>query len=39
MLYHVRKDVQVLHDVDADRSERLKAEEKACAQDLQRRGK
>jgi muconolactone D-isomerase len=32
-------DVQVPHDVDADRFERLKAEEKVRAQDLQRRGK
>jgi muconolactone D-isomerase len=39
MLYHVRMDVRVPHDVDPDRFERLKDEEKARAQDLQRQGK
>ena len=38
MLYCVRMDVRVPHDVDPDRFERLKAEEKARAQDLQRAG-
>ncbi len=38
MLYHVRMDVHVPHDVDADRFEALKADEKARAQDLQRQG-
>jgi len=39
MLYCVRMDVRVPHDVDPERFERLKAEEKARAQDLQRQGK
>ncbi len=39
MLYCVRMDVRVPHDVDPERFERLKAEEKARAQDLQRAGK
>lgn len=39
MLYHVRMDVRVPHDVDPARFERLKAEEKARAQELQRAGK
>jgi muconolactone D-isomerase len=39
MLYHVRMDVRVPHDVDPVRFERLKAEEKERAQDLQRQGK
>ena len=39
MLYHVRMDVRAPHDVDAARFERLKAEEKARAQELQRAGK
>ncbi len=38
MLYCVRMDVRVPHDVDPDRFERLKAEEKARAQELQRAG-
>ena len=39
MLYHVRMDVHVPHDMEADRFELLKAQEKARAQELQRRGK
>jgi len=39
MLYCVRMDVRVPHDVDADRFERLKAAEKVRAQELQRAGK
>jgi len=39
MLYCVRMDVQVPHNVDPQRFERLKAEEKAKAQELQRSGK
>jgi muconolactone D-isomerase len=39
MLYCVEMDVRVPHDVDAARFERLKAEEKARAQELQRQGK
>ena len=39
MLYHVRMDVHVPHDMDADRFELAKAEEKVRAQDLQRQGK
>jgi muconolactone D-isomerase len=38
MLYCVRMDVRAPHDVEPDRFERLKAEEKARAQDLQRAG-
>ncbi|MEA2733018.1 MAG: muconolactone D-isomerase [Acetobacteraceae bacterium] len=38
MLYHVRMDVQVPHDVDADRFEQLRVEEKLRAQHLQRQG-
>ena len=39
MLYHVRMDVRPPHDIDPERFERLKAEEKAQAQELQRSGK
>ena len=39
MLYHVQMDVRVPHDVDPARFERLKAEEKARAQELQQSGK
>ena len=39
MLYCVQMDVRVPHDVDPARFERLKAEEKARAQELQRAGK
>lgn len=39
MLYHVRMDVRVPHDIDPALFDRLKAEEKARAQDLQREGK
>lgn len=39
MLYHVRMDVRVPHDADPARFERLKAEEKTRAQELQRAGK
>jgi muconolactone D-isomerase len=39
MLYHVRMDVRPPHDVDLQRFERLKSEEKARAQELQRAGK
>lgn len=39
MLYHVRMDVQPPRDIDAAVFERLKAEEKARAHDLQREGK
>jgi len=39
MLYCVRMDVHVPHDVDPQRFEQLKAEEKARAQELQRSGK
>lgn len=38
MLYHVRMDVRVPHDLDPARFEHLKAEEKARAQELQRAG-
>jgi len=39
MLYQVRMDVHVPHHMEVDRSELLKAEEKARAQELQRQGK
>jgi muconolactone D-isomerase len=39
MLYFVQMDVRPPHDLDPERFERLKAEEKARAQDLQRQGK
>ena len=39
MLYCVRMDVRPPHDVDPEHFERLKAEEKAKAQELQRSGK
>src|SRR5260221_3633365 len=39
MLYCVQMDVRVPHDVDPARLERLKAEEKARAEELQRAGK
>ncbi len=38
MLFHVTMDVRIPHDADPARIDRLKAEEKACAQDLQRQG-
>lgn len=38
MLYHVRMDVRPPHDLDPAEFDRLKAEEKARAQDLQRAG-
>jgi muconolactone D-isomerase len=38
MLYHVRMDVRVPHDVDPARFEALKQAEKARAQELQRAG-
>lgn len=39
MLYHVRMDVRVPHDVDPARFEALKIAEKARAEALQREGK
>ena len=39
MLYCVRMDVNVPYGIDQDRFERLKADEKARAQDLQHAGK
>ena len=39
MLYCVRMDVRVPHDVDAERFERLRADEKVRAQELQHAGK
>lgn len=39
MLYHVRMDVHPPHDVEPSLFDRLKADEKARAQDLQRQGK
>ena len=39
MLYYVRMDVRVPHDVDPAAFDRLKAEEKARAEALQREGK
>lgn len=39
MLYHVKMEVRPPHDIDPERLERLKAEEKARSQELQRQGK
>jgi muconolactone D-isomerase len=39
MLYHVQMDVRPPHDIDPEHFERLKAEEKARSQQLQREGK
>ncbi len=39
MLYHVRMDVRPPYGIDPAKFDRLKAEEKARAQDLQREGK
>jgi muconolactone D-isomerase len=39
MLYCVQMEVRVPHDVNPAHLDVLKAEEKACAQDLQRAGK
>lgn len=39
MLYHVQMDVRPPHDIDPEQFERLKAEEKARSQELQRAGK
>ena len=39
MLYCVQMDVRVPHDMDPERFERLRVEEKARAQELQRQGK
>ena len=38
MLYHVKMDVRIPHDADPAVLDRLKAEEKARAQELQRAG-
>lgn len=39
MLFHVRMDVRIPHDLPAETAARLKAEEKARFQELQRSGK
>lgn len=39
MLYHVQMDVRPPHDIDPEQFERLKAEERARSQELQRAGK
>jgi muconolactone D-isomerase len=39
MLFHVRMDVNIPHDMDAAQAAEIKAREKAYAQDLQRSGK
>jgi muconolactone D-isomerase len=39
VLYHVRMDVRPPHGIDSAEFDRLKAEEKARAQELQRSGK
>ena len=39
MLFHVRMDVRLPHDLDADSRADIVAREKAYAQDLQRAGK
>ncbi|WP_019448961.1 muconolactone Delta-isomerase [Cupriavidus sp. BIS7] len=39
MLFLVRMDVQIPHDMPADTADEIKAREKAYSQDLQRQGK
>lgn len=39
MLFLVRMDVQIPHDLPADTADEIKAREKAYSQDLQRQGK
>lgn len=39
MLFHVRMDVAIPHDMDPDLRTRLVAEEKALAEEIQRSGK
>jgi len=39
MLFLVRMDVQIPHDIPADTADEIKAREKAYSQDLQRQGK
>ncbi len=39
MLFHVRMEVRIPHDLPAEQANELKAREKAVAQDIQRRGK
>lgn len=39
MLFHVRMDVRIPHDLDPQRAEDLKAREKERAQQLQREGR
>lgn len=39
MLYHVRMDVLIPNDMDADKVAELKATEKALSQELQKQGK
>lgn len=39
MIFHVRMDVRIPHDLPADVATRLKAEEKALSQQLQQSGK
>lgn len=38
MLFHVRMDVQIPHDLDAKVADEMRAKEKARAQELQRAG-
>lgn len=39
MLFHVRMDVRIPHDLPVDAVTRMKADEKALSQELQRSGK
>lgn len=39
MLFHVRMEVRIPHDLPAEQANELKAREKVVAQDIQRRGK
>ncbi len=39
MLFHVRMEVRIPHDLPAEQANELKTREKAVAQDIQRRGK
>ena len=39
MLFHVRMEVRIPHDMPAEQANEIKAREKAVAQDIQRQGK
>lgn len=39
MLFHVRMEVRMPHDMSAEQADEIRAREKAVAQDIQRQGK